>query len=65
MLWTEELLTQLKNNLFMSEHHITAAARLVGGCFADLVTAREILKSGSDLKNIMFKGIKVSKTDTK
>ena len=26
----------------------------------DLVTAREILKSGSDLKNVMFKGIKES-----
>ena len=42
------------------EHHITTAARLVGGRFVDLETACKILKSGSDLKMFMFKGIRES-----
>lgn len=47
------------------EQHITATARLVGGHFVDLVTACEILTSCSDLKKIMFKGIKKSEIDAK
>ena len=42
------------------KQHIIATARLVGGRFMDLLTACKILTSESDLKKVIFKGIKES-----